>query len=750
MTTYFDEMESLRYRFGDDDKQMLQVLADRYIGANPPAPFVYRVFHRTGVLQTEEGLYSLDLQEKLPHARNGQYAYAYGLVWSDNERNLDVQIRCLGPVRLMFNGERMYRSTVIDELKPDAFVTVNLTFRQGWNRLGLTMVKTAAGFGCLIGAAEAKVRILNVLSPFHERKGQAGWIVSEPTDEERYGADSWPDPFRPEAESGLIWLPRREWEKEDLNKLNGERLYGLLPGKSFYAKTAWPPGGRGERSVYALEGYTAGPLKVWVDEDIVLEQQEAGSFHCQVCLRNPGILHHVLVRSECSGQGWGFRLHAAADGKPSRFQAPVQAHGTADPWFYTGPFESEAEPELADLRRMDRLYPLKQGAGGIEDRTYWQVDAPGAWLRPYYENAMLSNKWTVGNVTNFGRWDYPLGVTMYGLLQTGRLLGRADMVEYALRHIEACTEMYEYSLWDRHMYGFPAVNHQLVLLKMLDNCGSFGSAMLEAYKERHNPVFARIADRIAEFMCRELERKEDGVFYRECAGDYSENTIWADDLYMSTPFLRRYAEMTGRSEYLDEAARQFRLFKRYLFMPEQRVMSHVYDFKYGVPTGVPWGRGNGWTIFSLSELLEALPEEHEEHSELLSFFNELCEGYAALQGENGLWHQVLNDPDSYQEASCTAMFAYAFARGVRFGWLADKEKYAAAAFLAWDGLTRYALDRHGNVHGVCSGSRYSFSPDYYKYDLLTVTNDNHGIGIMLLAGTEVWKAKRSLAADNPA
>ncbi|WP_261808123.1 glycoside hydrolase family 88 protein [Paenibacillus sp. N3.4] len=61
---------------------------------------------------------------------------------------------------------------------------------------------------------------------------------------------------------------------------------------------------------------------------------------------------------------------------------------------------------------------------------------------------------------------------------------------------------------------------------------------------------------------------------------------------------------------------------------------------------------------------------------------------------------------------------------------------------AWEGLTQHAIDRHGNVHGVCSGSRYSFTADYYKEDLLTVVNDNHGIGIMMLAGTEVLKLKQ--------
>jgi rhamnogalacturonyl hydrolase YesR len=146
--------------------------------------------------------------------------------------------------------------------------------------------------------------------------------------------------------------------------------------------------------------------------------------------------------------------------------------------------------------------------------------------------------------------------------------------------------------------------------------------------------------------------------------------------------------------------------------------------------------------------LEALPVEHPDRPALIQFFNELCDGYAALQGEGGLWHQVLNDANTYQEASCTAMFAYGFARGVRFGWLEQPERYIEASERAWSGLTRTAIDRQGNVHGVCSGSRYAFTAEYYDKDLLTVTNDNHGIGIMMLAGTEVAKMKEHLARQS--
>ncbi len=46
----------------------------------------------------------------------------------------------------------------------------------------------------------------------------------------------------------------------------------------------------------------------------------------------------------------------------------------------------------------------------------------------------------------------------------------------------------------------------------------------------------------------------------------------------------------------------------------------------------------------------------------------------ALQDDEGMWHQVLNDHESYPETSCTSMFIYAFSRGIRFGWLKNPEK----------------------------------------------------------------------------
>ncbi|WJH33509.1 glycoside hydrolase family 88 protein [Paenibacillus sp. CC-CFT747] len=741
MTVYFQEQESAYYRFGEHEDEILNVLSQRYIGANPQAGFVFRAFPKSGVLQNSEGLYDLNLSRRFPEARPGQWAYGAGRVWSDEERNLDLVIQCLGPVRLFLNGQLSYRSTVIDEMSPDAKVKLNVTFTKGWNTLFIKMKHTPAGFGCLIGSDEAKVRILQVLAPFRERQGMAGWVFSIPVDQDiAPDEQDLPDLFTYERDSGINWLPKYRWDEEERTLPSLERMYGLQPGQSAYAWTRLDQNKQGYRLV-SLSIEASGPITVWIDGKETLKEDKPGHFTTEIKLASGA--HDLLLRCVCGEESWGYTFRASINGVPLALQAPRQVHSPEkQAWLFAGPFEPTTEPDPHDLQRTNRLYVIdKEGKDGPEF-TYWRLDMPDAWVRPYYENSMLSNKWTVGSMTNYARWDYPLGVTIYGLLQTGRFLERPDMIRYAVEHVQACTDMYEYSLWDYHQYGFPAINHQLVLMKMLDNCGSFGSAMLEAFRECGDKAFLPVASRIADFMLNKLERREDGAFYRTCPGEYSANTMWADDLYMSTPFLCRYADIMNKASALDEAARQFLLFRNYLFMPEDRIMSHVYDFKYGSATRIPWGRGNGWVLFSLTEVLEALPETHEARPALLEFFDELCKGYLALQSDSGLWHQVLNHPETYLEASCTAMFAYAFARGVRFGWLREPDRYVDAALLAWRGLTRIAIDRSGNVHGVCSGSRYAFTPDYYNEDLRTVTNDNHGIGIMMLAGTEIAKMKR--------
>ncbi|MBR1614846.1 MAG: glycoside hydrolase family 88 protein, partial [Treponema sp.] len=227
---------------------------------------------------------------------------------------------------------------------------------------------------------------------------------------------------------------------------------------------------------------------------------------------------------------------------------------------------------------------------------------------------------------------------------------------------------------------------------------------------------------------------------KEMMHKFHNGTMWADDLYMSVPFLCRYAAFKNDTAVLDDAARQFFGFKKRLYMEDKKLMAHVYDFRRKMNTGIPWGRGNGWTIFSLTELLLVLPENHPARPLLLDFYNELAEGYLSVQGADGMWRQVLDMKDSYPESSCTAMFICAFSRGIRNGWLDDSDgRYHEACARAWKALEKTAIDSKGNLYGVCRGSEFAFNPRYYSEHLLPQLNNTHGIGIVLLAGVEMLR-----------
>jgi rhamnogalacturonyl hydrolase YesR len=116
-------------------------------------------------------------------------------------------------------------------------------------------------------------------------------------------------------------------------------------------------------------------------------------------------------------------------------------------------------------------------------------------------------------------------------------------------------------------------------------------------------------------------------------------------------------------------------------------------------------------------------------------FRRHVRGIAALQDSTGLWHQVLDQPDSYLETSCSAMFCYAMAKGIHRGWLGPE--YARHCVRAWGGVaTRVRPD--GLVEGICRGTEVGFDLEYYR-TRPTPLNDPRGLGAILLAGSEMQR-----------
>ncbi|MDF2935282.1 MAG: hypothetical protein K0Q90_655 [Paenibacillaceae bacterium] len=720
MKPYFDEQESMYTKLYDRTDGILEAVANAYIGRNPALPFEFRGFSRDGFLKKGNGRTNMNVEEKLPEAKLGQYAYVFGLLWSNHDGWTDFGLSCYGPASVYLNREFLYKADIGEEVNPKMVKGIRAKLQKGWNSVCIKFVKAPTGFGGVFGTLNTKWNPMEFMSPFQERKGQAGWIYSDAMDADSFSETESPDYTGQETLSGMGWYPAISWDAETAKQNPCTRIFGNAPRKVAYLWSELRLSGIGTK-ICALKGHSSGKLRIWVDGQVVFAGALKASDPAEFKLDTGK--HEVLVELQASESGWDYSFDFTVDGENVALSIPRGVKGSSEPWLYAGPFDQLLEESAGSICSLYRLF--EQG----DRQTFWQIDRPNTWVRPFLDNTL------------FAKWNYPLGVTLYGLLQTGRLLKKQGIVDYAVSHITECTRIYKYAKWDGEQYGYPSVDNQLVEMDMLDDCGSFGSAVLEAYSDSQDPQTPYVVEQIADHMENNQERLQDGAFYRISSNPVRGHTMWADDLYMSTPFLVRYYKLTGNAKYLDDAARQFIQFKKYLFISEFKIMSHVFDFQHNKPTNVPWGRGNGWVFFSLSELLETLPETHAKREELLAFYNELAEGYMALQGESGLWHQVLTHADSYEETSCTSMFVYGLSRGVRLGWIREdiKSKAIAAVNRGWEALTKYGIDRFGNVHGVCRGSSYSFTPDYYKIELNAVTNDTHGIGIVLLAGIETGK-----------
>lgn len=398
-------------------------------------------------------------------------------------------------------------------------------------------------------------------------------------------------------------------------------------------------------------------------------------------------------------------------------QPCLPVHGRCSKFLVMGPFDSIQDAVAAHV--LPGRVAKYQGR-----ELVWRPDLQHMALRPYVETFL------------FGKWTYPLGVTLYGMLESANVTGEEAFAKYVKDHVLQVSGIQEYAGYDTAKYGFAGVNQQLCWLDALDDCGSFGSLTLQFDPEGKNADITRLADQIAHYMTKEQPRTAEGAFCRR------DDTIWADDMYMSVPFLTRYSKRSGDLSYMDFAAEQLLHFRELLFMPDKKLMAHMRCMIHGKNNGIPWSRGNGWVIFSLSELLLKLPEDHEKRPALISFLRELTEGYLSVQDPSGLWHQILDDPESYLESSATAMMICAFCRGIRNGWYdtALNSTLLTAAENAWNGLCNVAIDAEGNLYGVCRGSSFSFSRNYYRA-LSWNYNDTHGIGIVMLAGCELMKTR---------
>ncbi|MDX9728553.1 MAG: glycoside hydrolase family 88 protein [Bacteroidales bacterium] len=205
--------------------------------------------------------------------------------------------------------------------------------------------------------------------------------------------------------------------------------------------------------------------------------------------------------------------------------------------------------------------------------------------------------------------------------------------------------------------------------------------------------------------------------------------IWIDDMFMITAVQSQAFRATGNRKYIDRAAREM-----ILYLDTIQLNNGLF---YHSPTAhFSWGRGNGWMAAGMAEILRAMPADHPDRARIMEGYHKMMSTLLEHQADDGMWRQVIDDPEFWKESSSTAMFTYAMITGVKNGWL-DEKTYGAAARKAWLSLVRY-INAEDNVTEVCEGTGTSDNRAHYM-NRRRNTGDFHGQAPMLWCATALLR-----------
>jgi unsaturated rhamnogalacturonyl hydrolase len=260
---------------------------------------------------------------------------------------------------------------------------------------------------------------------------------------------------------------------------------------------------------------------------------------------------------------------------------------------------------------------------------------------------------------------------------------------------QALLEMGEYDLVVSFARGaiMRQVNGRFSVIKgnmPVTDCASVGEAVLFAGKITGDPVFAQGAKEMLEVIEKTDHRNSEGIIYHT-----QEPTKWimSDAFYMLPPFL------AAAGEY-DEALKQIEGFRKYLYHNKEQLYSHIWDGPNNKFVREDfWGVGNGWTAAGLTRVIKLLPgNRQDDKNRLIGYVREVVDGCLKYLREDGLFHNVINKPDTFTEVNLSQMISYSIFRGVAAGYLESSylEKAEKMRKAAND-----KVDNLGYVQSVC-------------------------------------------------
>jgi unsaturated rhamnogalacturonyl hydrolase len=336
---------------------------------------------------------------------------------------------------------------------------------------------------------------------------------------------------------------------------------------------------------------------------------------------------------------------------------------------------------------------------------------------------------------------YEWGVTYAGMMLLSQITGDARFNQYTDERVTALARLAAHARANlapgTTATNYPRPVHGIALRGMLlparlDDAGAMCAALIKAERSGLGAKSLRPwIDNWVDWVANKQFRLKDGTLARNRP---LPNMLWLDDLYMSVPCLAQAGKLTGERKYYDDAAKQILQFADRMFVKDKKLFMHAWNQEMEYHPAFHWARANGWAVMAMAELLDVLPADHPARPKILALFKSHAEGLVSNQGHAGLWHQLLDRRESYEETSASAMYVFALARGINRGWL-DAKAFGPPVAIGWNAVAG-KVNAKGQVEGVCVGTGVGWDPMFYMYRPVHLLAA-HGYGPVLLAAAEM-------------